>query len=679
MSDRAAVSRLDRALDRIEALVPAPAAWAFALRIWLAMVLALGMAFWLQLASASSAMVCVAILAQPKRGQARAKATYRFLGTLVGAVVGLALIGLFAQDRVLLLVSFTAWLSLCVYVGQFLQDTRSYGAMLSGYTVAIVAIAHIDAPQATFEAAVDRVAAIAVGILVVTLVNDALGAPGIWRGLRRSLADAHAEARAFAREALTRADPGPERTAALIRRVAALRGDAVAVREEFRDGDHRSAGARSTIAALYAMTAAARALAEAARRCPDQGPRPREALGLCRGLLAPDSREDSTLVAADLHALVEAGVAEGDDLGTILVLQRALDVAEAVVHAEDGLASLEAGRRPLRTVSLPTHRDAPVALRGAARVALAFGLTALFFVATGWPGTTFALVQVAAMGALSTTAPNPKAFARGVLIGMPLASACAGFVLFGMLSGVQGFPLLAIAIAPVVAVACFLCLNPATFSVGFILLVFFPVLLSPSNPQGYDPQGFLGNAFLVVVAAVILSVAVRVILPLTPARHRAFALDSARRSLLDALAGDGGDATTRTSLNSDRLLQFAQWTSGSGAVRAMAMAHAFALSRLEAAAARAHGQFRVLDRIPALETPVASGRRAFAALDGPAMERAGRALVEAGRGGDAATRGCIARAAGDLATAAALVHDHGRFLRRLGLPARTDARRADVP
>ena len=85
----------NRALALAERVVPKPAAWAFAFRIWLAMILALYAAFWLQLSSASSAAVCVAILAQPKRGQALSKALYRFLGTLVVALGGLArLLGL---------------------------------------------------------------------------------------------------------------------------------------------------------------------------------------------------------------------------------------------------------------------------------------------------------------------------------------------------------------------------------------------------------------------------------------------------------------------------------------------------------------------------------------------------------------------------------------------------------
>ena len=116
-------SPADRVLSFVERIFPAPSAWAFALRIWLAMVLALYAGFWLQLSGASSAAVCVAILAQPKRGQALSKALYRFLGTLAGGAISILLIGAFGQDRVLLLVSVATWLGLCVFVAHFLQDT----------------------------------------------------------------------------------------------------------------------------------------------------------------------------------------------------------------------------------------------------------------------------------------------------------------------------------------------------------------------------------------------------------------------------------------------------------------------------------------------------------------------------------------------------------------------------
>ena len=51
------------------------------------------------------------------------------------------------------------------------------------------------------------------------------------------------------------------------------------------------------------------------------------------------------------------------------------------------------------------------------------------FVALGWPATTYALVQVAAMGAMSSVNPDPLKYANGVLIGIPLAALTSGLIL----------------------------------------------------------------------------------------------------------------------------------------------------------------------------------------------------------------------------------------------------------
>ena len=74
--------------------------WAYAFRIWLAAVVALYAAFWLQLGGASSAAVTVAILAQPTRGAALSKAANRIAATLIGATVSVVIAGLFPGERI---------------------------------------------------------------------------------------------------------------------------------------------------------------------------------------------------------------------------------------------------------------------------------------------------------------------------------------------------------------------------------------------------------------------------------------------------------------------------------------------------------------------------------------------------------------------------------------------------
>src|ERR1700724_2388135 len=65
--------------------------WAFALRIWIAMMVGLYAAFWLQLESASSAAVTVGILSLQTRGQTYHKAAYRVLATVVGVFASIVI------------------------------------------------------------------------------------------------------------------------------------------------------------------------------------------------------------------------------------------------------------------------------------------------------------------------------------------------------------------------------------------------------------------------------------------------------------------------------------------------------------------------------------------------------------------------------------------------------------
>jgi hypothetical protein len=175
------------------------------------------------------------------------------------------------------------------------------------------------------------------------------------------------------------------------------------------------------------------------------------------------------------------------------------------------------------------------------------------------------------------------------------------------------------------------------------------------------------NGFLVVVASVILGVVVRLVLPISPAQRRLFAFDSARRALAHALRGEGGDATTRTSLNADRLFQFAGYSSQSSAVRRANLHHAFALARLEAAAARAHAELRTLWRVEDLRGPIPAARDALAQGDDRGLETAARDLVRQATAHEANVRMMAARVASDLVSAARLIARHRPFLRRLGV------------
>jgi uncharacterized membrane protein YccC len=72
----------------------------FGLRLWAAVVLALYIAFWLQLDNAYWAGTSAAIVCQPSLGASLRKASFRMIGTVVGAMAIVVLTACFPQSRI---------------------------------------------------------------------------------------------------------------------------------------------------------------------------------------------------------------------------------------------------------------------------------------------------------------------------------------------------------------------------------------------------------------------------------------------------------------------------------------------------------------------------------------------------------------------------------------------------
>jgi uncharacterized membrane protein YccC len=504
--------------------------WAFALRIWAAMMVALYAAFWLQLESASSAAVTVGILALQTRGQAYQKAAYRVLATIVGVVASFVIAGLFAQSRGLFVISFAGWLGLCVYVGGFLDGNRAYAAVLSGYTVALVAVTQVDSPQNIFLAGINRGAAIAVGIAALALISDVFAAPNVQTGLSGKLTAAHRRVRAFALAILRGESADPIQSANLLREITALHPDMTALAAESRGGGARGAAARSAAVALVAEVSAAGALASL----------PAATLPSLRGAvgeaLADGLGEESRALQLRLQQHADVAYADPRDA---LFARHALDLLIEDRRAQHAIEDLQADRDPPRRIHAPIYRPRRAAVRNGLRAFLAVLISGVLFSLGGWPFASQGLAQVGATMALSANAPNPRAFAAGAVLAMLIAVVLAGVTEFLILDGVDQFPLLAIGMAPSVLVAALLLTIPRLrlALVAFLVLVFFTAILAPANPQSYNPETYLFTSLMWITAVILLFVLLRTVLPTSDALQRRWYLTSARAEMRDLVAG----------------------------------------------------------------------------------------------------------------------------------------------
>ena len=495
--------------------------WAFAVRIWLAIVVALYAGFWLELEAPSSAAITVAILALPTRGQVMEKAVFRLIATIVGVTASIAIVGLFTQLSDLLLGVFAVWIGICVYAVGLLDGSRAYAAALSGYTVGIIAIQQIDNPQHVFESGMARGAAITIGVLAVTVVNDLLAAPDHHPHLAVQLRALHRRVADYAQRAL-RGEIMPVMMAAgLLRDIVALRPEVASLAMELNNGPARSAAARSAMVGLVAELFAARAL----QTLPVAAPLPlRDEIiseldanspSVSDASLAKDpGKEAPDLTAACLSRLI------GDLLRMDRDVRRSLD-------------ALGAGRRPPREWRAPLYRSHRIAAETGIKAAVYFVLVAAVFAIGGWPATEAALSFVVIIIGLGATTPDLRAFTTIAVVAAPIASLITGFLEFVVLDGVTEFPLLAIGLAPFMIGAALLMTLPNRIlsGLGRLNLVFILALLAPSNPQSYNPQTFLFSVLFLLLATGLLFTAEYLIPPVSNDRRQQWLLASARRDL----------------------------------------------------------------------------------------------------------------------------------------------------
>ncbi|MGY3586679.1 putative membrane protein YccC [Bradyrhizobium sp. USDA 4341] len=497
--------------------------WAFAIRIWLAIVLALYIGFWLELEAPSSAAVTVTILALPTRGQVLEKAVFRLIATVIGVAASIIIIGLFVQTGSLLLVAFAAWLGICVYTVGLLDGNRAYAAALSGYTIAIIAVQQIDNPQHVFDSAMARGAAIMVGVLTVAVLNDLLAAPDHHPQLTAQLEALRHRIADYAR-CILNGEAMPVMTAVgLLRDIVALRPEIASLAAELNSGPARSAAARNVMVGLVAELFAARALemSPAAVQLPL---RDQVIAQLERKPGDPASSSDVLLLEYQAKDS-EPAVASQSWWAKYLIrtdgeVRRSLD-------------DLSAGRRPPRAWRAPLYRSHRIAAETGIRATVYFLLAATFFAMSGWSSTEVSLSFIAIIIGLGATTPDLRAFTMIAVVAAPVASLMAGILEFVVLDGATSFPLLAIGLAPFMIGAALLMTlsNRILSALGRLNLVFILVLVAPSNPQTYNPQTFLFSVLFLLLATGLLFAAEIFIPPTSNDRRRHWLLASAYRDL----------------------------------------------------------------------------------------------------------------------------------------------------
>ena len=519
----------------------------FAVRTWLSSVMALYIAFALQLESPYWAWLAVWIIAQPSPGMMVAKSLYLVLGTLVGAVLGIALISLFSQAPELFVLALAVVIGGCTVGSNVLTNFRAYGTVLTGITAGIVASNAIRAPDQVFYIAMARSAEILTGIGCSVFITSIFAA-------HRSEAKARESLRGALRDAARRAAfswKGSNEERLQMGRKLIFDLIALNTMIEFaavESGAFRLQAnqARSLVAHIFGLISARRSLDAHLLRC--GWPR-HNALEIFHEVVIdflnemPQQLEEEQVdqliarireVHVELELLdPERETTSSEDLiSERIIIDRLDELLSHLMGALEDWQNILLGRWQKKPkLTLDFHRDLRAAWINGLRAFLAVAATGAFWIASAWDEGPFALVFVSVLLSMFSALPHPDRIGWTMFKAGLVAVFLALIYDYLILPMNSEFDFLALTLGCVLIPLGLVLSNPSTAAAASVFSLVFVNVVRPYNPMVYDLSKTL-NLWLAIETGILLgTLGYVLIFPPDPLAARRYVTYRIRRGL----------------------------------------------------------------------------------------------------------------------------------------------------
>lgn len=539
-------------------LAPNRLAVQFALKTLLGGGLALWLALRWGLEQPAWALMTAFIVAQPLSGMVLQKGLARLFGTLVGTLMSVLFIGLFAQTPWLFLLALALWLALCTACSTLLRSAWSYSFVLAGYTVAIIALPAISHPLLVFDQAVARCTEICLGIVCATATSALLWPMRVEQQLGGQARQAWSNGLQAASATLTGEEQARRGLLEILGRIVAVDAQREHAWFEGRLGRERARAVRGLSQNLLVLLRIARSVrrqwqqldqAQALHLQPwldevrEALATPDQASLLLLRQRVWDAAHDDTISSAEHYCLARL---------TLL-----LDTAMAATLA---LGAVEEGKAPVDVPdSLAAHRDVPLALLFGSRSALAFLAMASFWLATAWTAAPGGLVLTCVVCSLFASRENGAqigmSFLRGILLAIPVAFVVGQI----LLPQWNGFPMLCMAMGVPLFFGALGMANPRIGATATSYCLHFIVLVAPLNTMSFGVATFLNSAQAMLIGVGAAVLAFKLLVLRNPAWHGRRLRAATQSDLVRLTRRDlRGAETWFGGRMADRLLQLAR-------------------------------------------------------------------------------------------------------------------------
>lgn len=514
----------------------------FSLGLCAGSLLALFLAFFFQLETPQWAGVSVWIMFMQRPKLNYSKVAFWMAGTLTGAIMASILIICFCQTPEIFLLLLSVWLSVCAALATQLREYRAYGAVLAGYTAAIVSFSAVSQPQRIFEIAVTRVSCVALGVACAVFAMAVfLPAHQHWKETLHHLEE---HFRGILREAthaitLGLTEKNPFSWGHMLERLSTVEHTFDYTLAESPDSRARADQARSLTATLFCLATKAQAVGfHLFHHYPSPDARVHE---IREGVKQIIEQSVAASPREEVRPLVDATVRLREN---ILSLKEDSDCApdHFVLNQLDGIltdlgcalqdrAGLYGKWTAPRASCLKRHRDGLMARLYSARIFLAMGLGAVFWFASSWPGGSSFLLFLAVVCSLLSLLDHAENLGMAYVKSVTACLVASFLELFWLLQNGQGFPFFTMALGLFLVPAAYAYTHPRLAGSAVISMLLFYGLVSPANQMTYDIGVFLNNGLAYIGAATFGFFAFHVVKSPSPHVRQRMLVKAMRRDL----------------------------------------------------------------------------------------------------------------------------------------------------
>lgn len=525
----------------------------YAVALWLATVLALFIAFFLQLEPAQWAAITVWIIFMQDPRMNYSKVIWWSFGTVAGASMAVLFTVFFNQAPELFLLSLSLWLAICAGVAKLVTSYRSYGWVLAGYTSAIVSMSGVDHPDLIFRIAITRVSCIFIGMAsAIFLINILLPKHRHWRETQHHL-EGHLKASLFqAAKALdSSASDLPQFTwRHMADRLSTLEHTLDITTAESADSRIHAPQARSLVATLFDLLAKAQAIevhlsrTETVAACGELKPllaHARNLLILFANEISPgqaklstnETREDIARLRRDIADFrnTASSPAMKEAISTRFVLDRLDELLEDFDRAIQDWAGLFGPWTARRESRLAVHLDFQSAFVYGVRMFLAMGLASVLWFVTKWPSGSQFILFIAVVCSLLSLVDYAPMLGAPFLKSATFCAVMAYVEAFWLFPNGEGFLSLALMLGLFLLPAANAYRHPRLLGGAVVSMLIFYGLSMPANQMNYEISAFLNNGIALLCAAACGFFAFHAVPSLEPSAKRFWLLRAVRTDL----------------------------------------------------------------------------------------------------------------------------------------------------